>query len=106
MAKRHDGGTREPRAGPQAGMGQLVDQNEVVGAYQRGDDAEIREIAGAKDARSLRPLEPGKPRFEFAEQRMMAGHEAEGACTPTMGAQRLDGRLLDGWVMGPREVIV
>src|SRR6516164_4002393 len=82
MAKRHDGGTGEPRTGPQAGMGQFVDQNEVVGADQRGNDAEIGEIARAEDTGRLHLLEPGEPRFQFAEQGMIAGHEAE-APAPT-----------------------
>jgi hypothetical protein len=37
---------------------------------------------------------------------MIAGHEAGGAGADTIDAQRLDGRLLDGWVMGQVEVIV
>ena len=106
VAKRHDVGPREPRAGPQTGMGQFVDQDEVASADQRGDDAEIGEVAGAEDAGSLRLLESGEPRLQFAEQGMIAGHQAGGAGADTINAQRLDGRLLHGRMMGQIEVIV
>ena len=32
VAKRDDGGAREPRARPEAGMGQVVDEDEIGGA--------------------------------------------------------------------------
>ena len=51
---------REPRAGPQAGMRQLVDQHEVVAADQRRDDADIGEIAGAEHAGRLGLLRAGR----------------------------------------------
>ena len=65
-------------------MGQFVDQNEIVGADQRGDDAKIGEVARAEDASRLHLLEPGEPRFQFAEQGMIAGHEAGGAGAHTI----------------------
>ena len=79
VAERQHGGARQPRAGPQAGMRQLVDQHQVVAADQRRNDAGIGEIAGAEHAGRLGALEPGEPRFELGEQRMIAGHEPRGA---------------------------
>ena len=73
---------RQPRAGPQAGMRQLVEQHQIVAADQARDDAGIGEIAGAEDAAGFGALQPRQPRFEFGEQRMVAGDEPRGARRP------------------------
>jgi hypothetical protein len=76
MPKRHDRCARETCAGRQAGVRHFVDENEIARADQRGDEAEIGEIAGAEDAGRLRLLEPRQARLQFAEQGMIPAHEA------------------------------
>ena len=91
MPERQHGRAREPRAGPQAGMRQLVDQHEVVAADQRRNDAAVGEIARAEHAGRLGAFEAGEAAFELAEQRMIAGHQPRGAAADAMALDRLDG---------------
>ena len=65
VAERQHGGARQPRAGPQAGMRQLVDQDQVAAADQRRHDAGIGEIAGAEHAGGFRALEPREPLLQL-----------------------------------------
>ncbi len=102
----HDSRARETRAGPQAGMRQFVDQDEVLAADQRRDDAEIGEIARAEDAGRLGAFPMGQPRFEFAIKRMIAGDQPRGAGADAVDADRLDRRLLDGRMMRQVEIVV
>ena len=106
VAERDHGSAGEPRAGPQAGMGQLVDEDEIVGADQRRDDAEIGEVAGAEHASGLGVLPARQPRFQRGEQGMVAGHKAGGAGADAIDAQRLDRRVLDRRMMGQVEIVV
>ncbi len=87
-------------------MRQLVDQHEVVTADQRRDDAAVGEIAGAEHAGRLGALEPGEAPLEFAEQGMVAGHQAGGAAAHAMALRRFDRGGLQGGVMGERQVVV
>src|SRR5215471_19316705 len=106
MPKRHDLRACEACARPQAGVGELVDENEIARANQGGDDAEVGEIARAEHAGSVRPLEPRESRFQLAQQRMVAADEARSAGANSIAAQRRDGRLLDRGMLAQVEVIV
>src|SRR5262249_55416018 len=96
----------EARARPQAGVGELVDENEIATADQGGGDTEVGEIARAEHARSVRLLEPRQSRFQLAPPRMVAAPEDRSAGAYPIAAQRCDGRLLDSGVMAQVEVIV
>ena len=81
-------------------MRQLVDQDEIVAAGQRRNDAGVGEIAGAEHAGRLGALEPREPRFELGVQRMVAGDEARGAGADAVSCDRLDRRGLQSRVLG------
>ena len=103
MPERQHGGARQPRAGPQAGMRQFVDQHEIVAADQRRNDAGIGEIAGAEHAGRLGALEPGEAPFELAEQRMVAGHQPGGAAADAVAlVASMAAALSAGWWVSSR----
>ncbi len=106
VAKEQRFGPGEPRAGVEAGVGQLVDQDQILRSSQRRDDAEIGEIAGAKDAGRLGSLDGGEAGFELAEERMVAGDEARGAGARAIAFDGGDGGGLDGRMMGEAEIVV
>ena len=106
MAERDHGGARQPRAGPQAGMGELVHEHEIVGADQRRDDADIGQIAGAEHAGGFGLLQAGEPRLELGEQRMIAGDQPRGAAADPVALQRRDRGRLDGRMLRQVEIIV
>ena len=66
VAKGKTLGARQPCSGPEAGMGELVDQDKVVTADQRGRDAAVGEIPGAEYAGRLGALKPCEPGFQLA----------------------------------------
>ena len=49
-------------------MGQLVDEDEVGRPHQRGNDAEVGEIARAENATCFRILQAREPRLERGKQ--------------------------------------
>ena len=67
VAERDDGGAREPRPSPEAGMGQVVDEDEITPADKRRNDAEIGEVAGPEDARCLRAFQPREPQLKLTQ---------------------------------------
>ncbi len=95
-----DGRAGEPRAGPQAGMGELVDQHEIAAADQRRHDAGIGEIAGAEHAGRRGTLEPRQPRLQRVVERMVPGDEPRGAGADAIFRDRRRARrppAPDGW---------
>src|SRR6476620_1375773 len=72
----HHRSTRQLCASINAGMRQLVEQNETVLADQHRDDAGIGEVAGTEYARRLGALELCQPRFKLRIERMIACHES------------------------------
>lgn len=79
MPEGFDPRPRQARAGMQAGMGQAVDQDQVVRAGERRGDGEIGQIARAEHDAVLGALELGQAAFEPEEQGVAAGDEARGA---------------------------
>ena len=67
VAERDDGGARKPRPSPEAGVRQFVDEDQITRADKRGNDAEIGEVAGPKNARCLRAFQPREPQLKFAQ---------------------------------------
>ena len=106
VSERGHAGACQPGAGPQAGMGELVDQHQILRARERGDDAEIGEVAGTEHAGGLRSLAARQPPLELGEQRMVAGHQPGRTGANAVQAQRRDRRLLDLGMMGQVEVVV
>src|SRR5262249_33076530 len=106
MPERQHGSTREPRAGPETGMRQLIDQHQVVAADQGGNDAGGREIAGAEHAGRFGALEAGETPLELGEQRVVAGYESGRAAADAMALGGLDRCRFDSRVMRQGEVVV
>ena len=89
-----------------AGVGEFVDQEQVVIADQSRDDADIGEIAGAEHAGRLGAFEPRQPGFELVIKRMIAGHQSRGAGADAIALRRLDRRLDDRGMPAKIEIIV
>ena len=87
-------------------MGELVDQDQIIQSHKRGNDAKVRQIAGAKHAGVLRLFDAGQAALELGEQRVIAGNEARSACSHAVKAQGLARRLDHGRVVREVEVIV
>jgi hypothetical protein len=85
---------------------QLIDQDEIVVAGKRRDDADIGEIARAEHASRFRLLETSEPAFKICIERMVAGHEPRGAGADAIKPQRLDGGFLDRRMMRQVEIVV
>ena len=96
----------QPRARPQTGMRQFVDQHQIGTADQARNDAGIGQIARAEDAGGFGALQPRQPRFQLGEQRMIAGDQPRGAGAGAIAFQRGDRRLFDRGMMGEIEIVV
>ena len=55
---------RKPAAGEDAGVCQLVNEDQIAISRERRNDAEIGQIAGAENARGLGMFQCGKPRLK------------------------------------------
>ena len=106
VAKNHDRGAGELRAGPQTSMGQFIDDDEIAAADQRRDDAGIGEVAGAKHASRLRILHPREAALKLGQQRMVTADQPGGARADAVAGERRDRGLLDGRMVGQVEVVV
>ncbi len=69
---------REPQAVDQARVVQLVGEGAVVRAEDRGQQRDVRLIAGREEERRFRPLEAGEARLDPAMQRGLAAQQARG----------------------------
>lgn len=99
-------GRRQFRPGKEAGMRERVNQYQIPGAHEHGDDAAIGEIAGTENASGLRPLECGEPLFELTIERMITGHKARCPGASAISLDRGEGGLLDGWMAGKVQIII
>ncbi len=106
MREGRHAGAAQPCAGPEAGMGQRVEQHQIALAHQRRDDPGIGEIAGAEDAGRRRTLQPRQPLLQFAQQRMIAGDEAGGAGARAILFDSRGGRRFHRRVMSEIEIVV
>ena len=93
-------------AAPQAGMRELVDQEEVFFARQGWNDAEIGQITGAEHAGALGSLEPGEAVFQLGIERVIAGDEPRGPGADPVARERLARRRNDRRVLGEIEIVV
>ena len=106
VAERQHLGARQPRAGPQARMRQLIDQDQVAAADQRRGDAGVGEIARAEHAGGLGALEPRQPLLQLGVERMIAGDEPRGAGADAVALDRRDGGGLQRRMLAQAEIIV
>ena len=87
-------------------MGEFVDQNEILRARKRRDDAGVGEIAGTEHTGRFGSFEPRQPRLELAIQGMIAGDEPRCASADAIGADRRGGGRLERRMMGKVQVII
>src|SRR5262249_47733037 len=66
VAERQGSRARKLGSGPNTGMRESVDQNEIAFARKCGNNAGVRKITRPKAAGPLCPLQPRKPRLELA----------------------------------------
>jgi hypothetical protein len=101
-------GAGAAHAGPgvDAGVGELVQQHQVAGAHQGGNDAQVRQVARPEDTGGGRLLEPGQTRLECLVQGVVAGHQTRGAGADAQGLHRADRRRLDLRFLGEVQVVV
>ena len=106
VAKGQHPRARQFRAAQKAGMDQLVQQHEVIGAREGGDDACVCQIARAENAGSLRPLEGGEAALQRPQQGMLARDEPGGAGARPMLIQRPMGGGQHARIMGEAQIVV
>ena len=99
-------GAREPAAVDDRRVVELVGEDDLAAARQRGHDAEVGEVAGAEQQRALRALERGEPLLEPPVQRHVARDQPRGARAGAPAHRRVGGRLAHPRVVGQPEVVV
>ncbi len=96
----------QARAGQQARMRELVDDDQIGGAREQRHDPDVGQITAAEHERGLGALEPREPPLERRVQRMIALDEARGAGAGAVTARGLARRGDDAWVVRESEVVV
>ena len=89
-----------------AGMDQLVQDDDVVLAQQGADGAEGSGVAGGEAEGGLGALEGGERFVQFVMGRQRTADEARSARAGTVAFHGFDGRLFQGRVVGQAKVIV
>ena len=97
---------RKACPGPQTGVRQFVEQDQVAGSDQGGDDAGIGEIAGAEDAGVFAVLDLSEPLLQRGIERVIAGDQPGGAGADAIMAHRRDCGLDDDRMLAEIEIIV
>src|SRR5438046_1380946 len=82
--------TREVGTRPETGVRQLVYEEQVARSDEHGDDAGVRQIPGAENARRLRALETRQLFLELDVQRMVASDQARRAGAGAVPCDRVD----------------
>jgi hypothetical protein len=89
-----------------AGVVELVREDDLLAPGEGGDDAGVGEIAGAEQQRSLAALELGQLRLELAMRLHVAGDKPRGAGPGAPAHRRLGRRGPHLRVIGEAEVVV
>ena len=93
-------------AGVNAGMGQFIDEDQIVRADHGRNDAGIGEIAGAKHAGRLAAFDSGQAQLKVLVERMIAGNEAGGTGAEAIVFDGIDRRGDDLRMMTEIEIVV
>src|SRR5262245_40992942 len=89
-----------------AGMRELIEQDQVALASQRRNDSGIGEIAGAEDASSFASFEAREFFLECPVERVAAGDEPGRARAGAIMLGRLRGRLPHCRMLAEIEIVV
>ena len=99
-------GAREAAAVDDAGVVQLVGEDDLAAAGQGGDRAGVGEVAGAEEERRLVALEAGEPLLQLPVRLHVARDQPRGAGAGPPAQRRLGGGLAHLGAIGEAEVVV
>ena len=99
-------GPREPAAVDDAGVVELVGEDDLASAGEGGDRAHVGEVARAEQQRRLVALELGQPRLQPAVHIHVAGDQPRGPGSGSPAHRRLCRRLPHTRVAGQPQVVV
>ncbi len=99
-------GAGEAAAVDDAGVVELVGEDDLTAARQRGDRAGVGQVAGAEEQRGLRALELGQPSLQLRVDRHRAGDQARRARAGSQRQGGIGGRAPQPRVVGQSEVVV
>src|SRR5215469_3174239 len=90
MGVARKGRTREPRAIDERGVAEPIEHHALTASGERGDDGEVRHVAGGEEQRTLAVREGGELLLEPCMLGAVAGDEVRGtaAGAPLRGALR------------------
>src|SRR5712691_11666315 len=94
------------RAIHQAGVNQLVENDDVLFAEQCADRANRRGVAGGKTNRSFGAFEGGKELFKLVVWTKGATDQTRSAGAGAIPFGRFDGSSLQGRVVGEAEIVI
>ena len=106
VAKRDDRAAGQLRAGIDACMRQLIEQNQSITPDQHRNNPRVRQIAGPKNTGSFRAFELSEAGFQFCIERVIAGDQPRGTRAGSVFLNRCDRRLFDGRMLGEVQVVV
>ena len=97
---------REPASIDQAGVVQLVGDDQIAFSRERGEYADICLVPGVKRQRRLALLPAGQAALEVLESRVVAGDEPRGPRAATVAARVDGGRLRQNWRRRQAQIII
>ena len=106
MPERQDPRAREPGTGVHAGVGKLVDQDQIASACKRTGQTDIGEIAAAKDQRCRFSLAACQTRLDLLQQWMVPAHQPRGPGPCPVARDGRGRRSFDPGIMRKTEVII
>ena len=83
-----------------AGVVELVEQDDIVGAGQRADGGEVGHVAGRQDEGGLGAFEGGQGSLQFGVEARVAADQSAAAATPAEAAGSISsggGQARIGW---------
>ena len=99
-------GPRQPASVDDAGVVELVAEDDLAALREGGDGAGVGEVSGPEQERRVVALERGQPLLEGAVRVHAAGDQARGAGPGAPPDRRLGGRFAHQRVAGEAEVVV
>ena len=89
-----------------AGVNQLINDDDVILAEQRGDGAERRGVAGGKSQRGFGRFESGERFLQFVKRRQRAANQTRRARARAKFLHGADSRRFQRRMIGEAEIVV